>query len=224
VQPHQDDRFRELLQRGLLAEHLARLRADQLPGGRPLREADRPHLRPDIRRRRPLRIHALGDIGTRHTSRHPRGPTMTNRPGGAFGSLGDNKLQNPGGQHGAGGNVEPPGSCSAQDRALRCGGRVSRSRYRSSGRSPTWPGRSVRSRSHRPRRRHQPRRNGQKRPREASRPRPMSICVVGQVVHPGVHWAICRDSEGTRFGIAGPTPAEHRKRQRGRASPPTGHS
>jgi hypothetical protein len=52
----------------------------------------------------------------------------------------------------------------------------------------------------------------------------MSICVVGQVVHPGVHWAICRDSEGTRFGIAGPTPAEHRKRQRGRASPPTGHS
>jgi predicted enzyme related to lactoylglutathione lyase len=26
----------------------------------------------------------------------------------------------------------------------------------------------------------------------------------GQIVHPGERWAICRDSEGTPFGLAGP--------------------
>jgi uncharacterized protein len=26
----------------------------------------------------------------------------------------------------------------------------------------------------------------------------------GEVVHPGSRWAICRDSEGTPFGLAGP--------------------
>ncbi len=26
----------------------------------------------------------------------------------------------------------------------------------------------------------------------------------GEVVHPGTRWAICRDSEGTPFGLAGP--------------------
>ena len=26
----------------------------------------------------------------------------------------------------------------------------------------------------------------------------------GEVVHPGERWAICRDSEGTPFGLAGP--------------------
>ena len=26
----------------------------------------------------------------------------------------------------------------------------------------------------------------------------------GEVVHPGEHWAICRDSEGTPFGLVGP--------------------
>jgi predicted enzyme related to lactoylglutathione lyase len=28
----------------------------------------------------------------------------------------------------------------------------------------------------------------------------------GSVVHPGERWAICRDSEGSPFGLAGPTP------------------
>jgi predicted enzyme related to lactoylglutathione lyase len=28
----------------------------------------------------------------------------------------------------------------------------------------------------------------------------------GEVVHPGEHWAICRDSEGTPFGLGGPAP------------------
>jgi predicted enzyme related to lactoylglutathione lyase len=28
----------------------------------------------------------------------------------------------------------------------------------------------------------------------------------GEVVHPGERWAICRDSEGTPFGLAGPPP------------------
>jgi predicted enzyme related to lactoylglutathione lyase len=28
----------------------------------------------------------------------------------------------------------------------------------------------------------------------------------GEVVHPGKHWAICRDSEGTPFGLGGPAP------------------
>jgi predicted enzyme related to lactoylglutathione lyase len=27
----------------------------------------------------------------------------------------------------------------------------------------------------------------------------------GEVVHPGERWAVCRDSEGTPFGLAGPT-------------------
>ena len=26
----------------------------------------------------------------------------------------------------------------------------------------------------------------------------------GEIVHPGERWAICRDSEGTPFGLAGP--------------------
>lgn len=29
----------------------------------------------------------------------------------------------------------------------------------------------------------------------------------GEIVHPGERWAICRDSEGTPFGLAGPPPA-----------------
>jgi predicted enzyme related to lactoylglutathione lyase len=29
----------------------------------------------------------------------------------------------------------------------------------------------------------------------------------GEIVHPGDRWAICRDSEGTPFGLAGPPPA-----------------
>jgi predicted enzyme related to lactoylglutathione lyase len=29
----------------------------------------------------------------------------------------------------------------------------------------------------------------------------------GEIVHPGERWAICRDSEGTPFGLAGPAPA-----------------
>ena len=28
----------------------------------------------------------------------------------------------------------------------------------------------------------------------------------GEIVHPGERWAICRDSEGTPFGLAGPAP------------------
>jgi predicted enzyme related to lactoylglutathione lyase len=28
--------------------------------------------------------------------------------------------------------------------------------------------------------------------------------VGGEIVHPGERWAICRDSEGTPFGLAGP--------------------
>jgi predicted enzyme related to lactoylglutathione lyase len=27
----------------------------------------------------------------------------------------------------------------------------------------------------------------------------------GEVIHPGARWAICRDSEGSPFGLAGPT-------------------
>jgi predicted enzyme related to lactoylglutathione lyase len=30
----------------------------------------------------------------------------------------------------------------------------------------------------------------------------------GEVVHPGEQWAICRDSEGTPFGLAGPAAVE----------------
>ena len=26
----------------------------------------------------------------------------------------------------------------------------------------------------------------------------------GEIIHPGERWAICRDSEGTPFGLAGP--------------------
>jgi len=29
----------------------------------------------------------------------------------------------------------------------------------------------------------------------------------GTVIHPGAQWAVCRDSEGTPFGLAGPRPA-----------------
>jgi predicted enzyme related to lactoylglutathione lyase len=32
----------------------------------------------------------------------------------------------------------------------------------------------------------------------------------GEVVHPGERWAICRDSEGTPFGLAGPAPVGQR--------------
>jgi predicted enzyme related to lactoylglutathione lyase len=32
----------------------------------------------------------------------------------------------------------------------------------------------------------------------------------GTVVHPGTRWAICRDSEGSPFGLAGSGPAESR--------------
>jgi len=31
------------------------------------------------------------------------------------------------------------------------------------------------------------------------------IDLGGEVVHPGERWAICRDSEGTPFGLAGPS-------------------
>jgi predicted enzyme related to lactoylglutathione lyase len=27
----------------------------------------------------------------------------------------------------------------------------------------------------------------------------------GEVIHPGARWAVCRDSEGSPFGLAGPT-------------------
>ena len=30
----------------------------------------------------------------------------------------------------------------------------------------------------------------------------------GSVIHPGDRWAICRDSEGSPFGLAAPTPAK----------------
>jgi predicted enzyme related to lactoylglutathione lyase len=30
----------------------------------------------------------------------------------------------------------------------------------------------------------------------------------GTIVHPGAHWAICKDSEGSPFGLAGTPPAE----------------
>jgi predicted enzyme related to lactoylglutathione lyase len=30
----------------------------------------------------------------------------------------------------------------------------------------------------------------------------------GEVVHPGERWAICRDSEGTPFGLAGPATSQ----------------
>ena len=30
----------------------------------------------------------------------------------------------------------------------------------------------------------------------------------GEIVHPGERWAICRDSEGTPFGLAGPAPEQ----------------
>jgi predicted enzyme related to lactoylglutathione lyase len=30
------------------------------------------------------------------------------------------------------------------------------------------------------------------------------VCALGgEIVHPGEHWVICRDSEGTPFGLAG---------------------
>jgi predicted enzyme related to lactoylglutathione lyase len=32
------------------------------------------------------------------------------------------------------------------------------------------------------------------------------VALGGEVVHPGERWAICRDSEGTPFGLAGPPP------------------
>lgn len=32
----------------------------------------------------------------------------------------------------------------------------------------------------------------------------------GEIVHPGERWAICRDSEGTPFGLAGPTTTRDR--------------
>jgi len=44
----------------------------------------------------------------------------------------------------------------------------------------------------------------------------------GEIIHPGEHWAICRDSEGTPFGLAAPHPSEQRKQQRGRTDTP-GH-
>lgn len=30
------------------------------------------------------------------------------------------------------------------------------------------------------------------------------LALGGEIVHPGKRWAICRDSEGTPFGLAGP--------------------
>jgi predicted enzyme related to lactoylglutathione lyase len=30
------------------------------------------------------------------------------------------------------------------------------------------------------------------------------VALGGELVHPGDRWAICRDSEGTPFGLAGP--------------------
>ena len=30
------------------------------------------------------------------------------------------------------------------------------------------------------------------------------LALGGEIVHPGERWAICRDSEGTPFGLAGP--------------------
>jgi predicted enzyme related to lactoylglutathione lyase len=30
------------------------------------------------------------------------------------------------------------------------------------------------------------------------------LSLGGEVVHPGERWAICRDSEGTPFGLEGP--------------------
>jgi predicted enzyme related to lactoylglutathione lyase len=32
------------------------------------------------------------------------------------------------------------------------------------------------------------------------------VALGGEVVHPGERWAICRDSEGTPFALAGPEP------------------
>jgi predicted enzyme related to lactoylglutathione lyase len=32
------------------------------------------------------------------------------------------------------------------------------------------------------------------------------LALGGEVVHPGERWAICRDSEGTPFGLSGPPP------------------
>jgi predicted enzyme related to lactoylglutathione lyase len=32
------------------------------------------------------------------------------------------------------------------------------------------------------------------------------LALGGEIVHPGERWAICRDSEGTPFGLAGPVP------------------
>jgi predicted enzyme related to lactoylglutathione lyase len=32
------------------------------------------------------------------------------------------------------------------------------------------------------------------------------IALGGTVIHPGARWAICRDSEGSPFGLAGPDP------------------
>ena len=33
------------------------------------------------------------------------------------------------------------------------------------------------------------------------------LALGGEIVHPGERWAICRDSEGSPFGLAGPAPA-----------------
>jgi predicted enzyme related to lactoylglutathione lyase len=32
------------------------------------------------------------------------------------------------------------------------------------------------------------------------------LSLGGEVIHPGERWAICRDSEGTPFGLGGPAP------------------
>jgi hypothetical protein len=58
---------------------------------------------------------------------------------------------------------------------------------RSSGRSPTWPGRSVQNRLARPRRRRQRRPSGQRRPRAASRRHPMRIRVAGPPARASAH-------------------------------------
>jgi predicted enzyme related to lactoylglutathione lyase len=43
----------------------------------------------------------------------------------------------------------------------------------------------------------------------------------GEVVHPGEHWAICRDSEGTPFGLSSTeNPSEHLKERPGCSGPP----
>jgi hypothetical protein len=81
-----------------------------------------------------------------------------------------------GGAPSLGRGVGPPGACGVQDRAHRSGGRVTQSRSPDQRKEPTWPGRSVRSRLPRRRRRGQPSPSGQRRPRAANRP--------GSVTHP----------------------------------------